>query len=68
MKKIGNILYHFLKPSNKPSVVASRPESLTQDFRVADDRTNLSQGLLASLLHLHVGVSQHLRQLGNDTR
>lgn len=41
-------------------------EPLTQNFRVANDGANLSEGLLASLLHLNVGVSQHLRQLGDD--
>lgn len=41
-------------------------ESLTQDFRVADDRADLSEGLLAGLLHLHMGVGQHLSQLGHD--
>ena len=40
--------------------------SLTQDFGVADDRANLSERLLASLLHLHMGVSQHLGQLGHN--
>lgn len=48
-------------------MVAALPhESLTQDFGVADDRADLSEGLLAGLLHLHMGVSQHLSQLGHD--
>ena len=41
-------------------------QKLTQDFRVADDRADLPKGLLARLLHLNVGVSQHLGQLGHD--
>lgn len=41
-------------------------ESLTQDFRVADDRADLSEGLLAGLLHLHMGVGQHLSQFWHD--
>lgn len=41
-------------------------QSLTQDFRVADDGADLSESLLAGLLHLNMGVSQHLRQLRDD--
>lgn len=42
------------------------PRPLTQDLRVPDDRADLPQGLLAGLLHLDVGVGQHLGQLGHD--
>lgn len=41
-------------------------ESLTQDFGVADDGADLAESLLAGLLHLHMGVGQHLGQLGHD--
>lgn len=41
-------------------------QKFTQDFRVADDRADLPKGLLARLLHLNMGVGQHLSQLGHD--
>lgn len=52
--------------SQRTATSLLRPESLTQDFRVADDRANLPQGLLASLLYLHVRVSQDLGQFGHN--
>lgn len=39
---------------------------LTKNFGVADDGADLSESLLAGLLHLHMGVSEHLGQLGHD--
>lgn len=39
---------------------------LTLDLWIADDRADLSQGLLAGLLHFHMGVGQHLCELGDD--
>ena len=39
---------------------------LTLDFWVADDGADLLQSLGACVLHLGVGVGEHLRQLGHD--
>lgn len=41
-------------------------ERHTQDLWVPDDGANLPERLLSCLLHLDMGVGEHLRELGHD--